>query len=486
MTMPFVLSPLWAIASGQIEKIQNVYDRRLDFYATGKHLDKEIKAALEDEIKSESSSNGFEVIDGVGFLRIEGMIIPKSDFFSMFFGGFAAIDTLTRDFTALMDMEDVHTIILDIDSPGGNAFGVQQFANLIFEARSKKNIVAVTSGMMASAAMWIGAAAHKVLITGDVTVTGSIGTVTSHTDISEAHKQMGVKVTEVAAGEFKRIPSSFEPLSEKGRAVLQNQVDHANAAFINDIAKFKGVPKSIVVNKMANRKTFIGTQGIKVGLIDGMINMDTLVSGANDNKGNGLLIKEFNNNFNNLKEVDGMTIKAQIVEMQESNPSLYNAIYEVGKMDAVTANDAEVAKVKTESYDGGFSAGKSEGIIEGKANEQSRIAGLREIATAGNTELINKYIADGTTDAPTAAVAILKLQQTSNAAELAKIKTESPDPLDTNIGTQEETDQSKKGQKQLVAEYMAEHKCSKGVAITACARAYPDAVNDFALKTVKK
>jgi hypothetical protein len=43
----------------------------------------------------------------------------------------------------------------------------------------------------------------------------------------------------------------------------------------------------------------------------------------------------------------------------------------------------------------------------------------------------------------------------------------------------DETDNGKKGLQQLVAEYMAEHKCTKGVAITACAKLYPNAKNDF-------
>jgi hypothetical protein len=31
----------------------------------------------------------------------------------------------------------------------------------------------------------------------------------------------------------------------------------------------------------------------------------------------------------------------------------------------------------------------------------------------------------------------------------------------------------------LVDDYMKEYKCSKGTAITACAKKYPNAVNDF-------
>ena len=92
---------------------------------------------------------------------------------------------------------------------------------------------------------------------------------------------------------------------------------------------------------------------------------------------------------------------------------------------------------------------------------------------------MDKFIADGTTTAPEAAVEILKAQGVSSASKLKNLETDSPNPLDVDNSEGDQGAGKKKGQKELVADYMAEHKCSKGTAITACAKAHPEAENDF-------
>jgi signal peptide peptidase SppA len=492
MTTQFTLSPLWAILPNQSEKVFQMYDRQLQFYAKPpKEMEAKFNSSI-DLLDPAISPPTFEIKDGVGVLRIEGMIIPKSDFFSIFFGGFAALDILERDFRELVGREDVHTIVLDIDSPGGDAFGVQQFANIIFEARSKKPIMAVTSGMMASAAMWIGAAAHKTFITGDVTVVGSIGTVTTHTDISELNKKIGITQTEVAAGEFKRVPSMLKPLDAQGEAVLQNQVDQVNSAFTNDMATFKNIKPS-AVKRMAEGKTFIGTQGIKIGPIDGMLTMGQLFDNIGNkestevfiNKGIYTLCSYKSNNFNFSKGGNGMTLIEQIAEMKASNIDLYNAMIEKGKLEAKSALDESLTDVKAVEHARGVEAGKVEGVEIGKAEERTRISGLTELSNAGNKDMIDKFIADGSTTAPDAAVDILKAQAKASKTKLENLESDSPNAVDADNGAEGIDDDSRKGLKALVKDYMAEHKCTKGVAITACSKLYPKAKNDF-METVKK
>ncbi len=477
MTTKFMMPPLWAILPDYTNRAIGMFDSQLNFYNKQSAEDLKTKFSCEVDINDQTLIPAtYSVSEGVGVLPIMGMIIPKSDFFSIFFGGFAALDILTRDFREMMGREDIHTIVMDIDSPGGNAFGVQQFANIIYEARNDKPIISVTSGMMASAAMWIGAAAHKVYITGDVTVVGSIGTVTTHTDISELNKKIGIVQTEIAAGEFKRVPSSLEPLSEKGRAVLKNQVEHANSAFLSDIGKFRNAKPS-AVNKMGEGRTFIGTQGIKVNLIDGIMSMDILVKNTSTKEESIMLTSEKNNNFNSFNGGPKMTLIEQIANMKTENVDLYNAMLEKGKVEAKTEYDAGLPEVLKVENAKGVEAGKIEGKEAGVVAERDRITSIRELANVGNGALIEKFIADGKTTAPEAAVEILKAQKNASAEDLAALAAQSPAPLDAE--SNEQTDNANKGLRQLVTEYVAEHKVSKGTAIVACTKLYPNAVNDY-------
>lgn len=489
-----LISPLWAILPNYANRIYGAYEKQIEFYAKqAPEAMKEKFSCNVDIDNQDMAPETFTIREGVGVLPVVGMVIPKSDFFTLFFGGFAALDILERDFRILLGREDVHTILLDIDSPGGNAFGVEQFANLIFDSRNIKTIISVTSGVMASAATWIGTAAHKTFITGEVTMTGSIGTVTTHTDISELNKRIGITQTEIAAGEFKRIPSTLAPLDEKGRKVLQDQVNQVNAAFVGDIAKFKGVaPRA--VRAMAEGKTFIGSQAIKVGLIDGLVTMGQLFENMDSkensemfiNKGIYTLCSHVSNNFNSLNGGQKMlTLIEQIAQMKTENVDLYNAMIEKGKIEAKASMEESLTDAKAVEHAKGIEVGKVEGIETGKTEERTRIESLSTLSNPACKEMVDKFIADGKTTAPEAAIEILKAQGTTNATKLANIETNSPDALNVDNSADGGGEGKKKTMKALVADYMAEHKCSKGVAITACAKAHPEAENDF-VEVVKR
>lgn len=481
-------SPFWAILPNYADKIYGTHEKQIEFHT--KQHPEWLKGGFSCNVDINDQAavpETFSVSDGVGVLPIAGMVIPKSDFFTIFFGGFAALDILERDFRILLGREDVHTIVLDIDSPGGNAFGVQQFANLVFDSRNIKSIISVTSGMMASAAMWIGAAAHKTFITGDVTVTGSIGTVTTHTDISEFNKRIGINQTEIAAGKFKRMPSSLAPLDDAGREVLQNQVNEVNAAFLNDIGKFKNIKPS-AVNKMAEGKTFIGSQAIKVGLIDGLLTMDQLLKSVSNNTEIAAFMTKTTRdiNFNSFNGGQKMTLIEQISQMKTENVDLYNAMIEKGKLESKEEFDAALPDAMAAEHAKGVEVGEATGKAKGIIAERERISSLTELLNASNKDLVEKFIADGETTAPEAAVEILKAQNKTNSDRLGNLKNNSPDALNADANDSDiNTSNGDKKLTQLVTEYMAEKNCTKGEAISACAKLYPEAENDF-IQIVKK
>ena len=124
----------------------------------------------------------------------------------------------------LLDDSACKAILFVVDSPGGEVAGTQGLAQTIFEGRKRKKMVTVVDGgMMCSAALWIGTAAHEVYTTVETTCIGSIGVVARHVDVSVAESMAGVKTTLVTSGKFKAEPSPFAPLSTDGREVLQSE-----------------------------------------------------------------------------------------------------------------------------------------------------------------------------------------------------------------------------------------------------------------------
>jgi signal peptide peptidase SppA len=262
-----ILNSPWAIAPEKYAEIRDLYEFHL--HADKSDIAAKI-AAAEAQIgrPMENQYRTLEVVDGVGILAINGLLAKRMNLMSAFSGG-TSTQLLQRDFSQAMQDPLIHSILLVIDSPGGEVGGTQEFCNQIFEARGKKPIVAVCEGAMTSAAYWIGSSADELYISSGTTQVGSIGVVAAHTDMSKAEANRGVKVTEISAGKYKRLASEHEPLSAEGRAELQNQVDQIYTVFVDDVARNRGVSSEKVLSEMAEGRIFIGQKAVDVGLVDG-------------------------------------------------------------------------------------------------------------------------------------------------------------------------------------------------------------------------
>ena len=415
--------PLWAILETELPKLEAIYQRFTNDLIAG--LEKDSNFALAGLGDSQTGlSENVTILNNIGVLRIEGVITHKANFFTMIFGG-AALDTLTVDFKKLVDNEQIDTIVLDIGSPGGTVSGVQEFANLIFEAREQKKIFAISSSIMTSGAMWIGAAAEHILISDRTVVTGSIGVLTKHVDISEREKSVGRKTTEIAAGKFKKIASIFAPLSDAGRAELQSQVDKIMDVFTGDIAKFRNVSQQEVENKMADGKVFIGDNAVKAGLVDDIITFDLLIETiSNGGIDMGLFSKK----------------EANLQNLKDDHTALYEEAVAIGADQDKKVHAENVISVKTDGYKKGLEAGAQE--------ERVRIEGIDKVTIKGQEKLAADLRADGKTTPGEAAIKMINANKEANVEGLEKIKTTSAKPVEGEI---EETIIAKKDSKDMTA-----------------------------------
>lgn len=266
-----ILTSPWAIIVDKLLEIQNIYFTHL----RGEKIDlKAIEAQLGKPL--DNQPKGYEIKDGVAILPIEGVLAKRMNLFSQISGG-TSMQLIEKDFKEALADPQVNSIILAIDSPGGTVDGTQQLASEIYKARGEKPIVAHVDGLMGSAAYWIGSASDEIYISGDTAQVGSIGVVATHVDVSKAEERMGYKTTEITAGKYKRIASEYAPLSDEGKATIQDIVDHIYSVFVGEVAKHRRVSIDTVVEKMADGRIFLGQKAIEAGLADGMSTLQDLV-----------------------------------------------------------------------------------------------------------------------------------------------------------------------------------------------------------------
>lgn len=159
----------WAIYPEQYSFILNFL---LGNISPDKALAEEMREKTKEVQKENSSIIGNT---GIAYMPIMGMISPRRTFMTNMCGGVALSD-LTREFNLALEDNDVKGIIFDVDGPGGAATGVNEFTNLVYNARGVKPVYAYVGGTAASATYWITSAADKIF--GDATARlGSVGTV---------------------------------------------------------------------------------------------------------------------------------------------------------------------------------------------------------------------------------------------------------------------------------------------------------------------
>lgn len=149
-------------------------------------------------------------------------------------------ELLTQQLRSAAHNPDISAIVLDVDSPGGSVFGVQEVGDTIQALRGTKPIIAVANAKAASGAYWIASQADELVITPSGAV-GSIGALMVHRDQSAKNERDGVKTTYVHAGKYKVEGNPDNPLDAEGQTHLQGMVDHYYSTFVRAVAKGRGV-----------------------------------------------------------------------------------------------------------------------------------------------------------------------------------------------------------------------------------------------------
>lgn len=215
----------------------------------------------------------------VAVLDINGPIYRYASMFDDI-SAISSVQRLAIEFQSLLNDDAYHTIVLLVDSPGGEIDGIHQFAEMIFNARDKKRIVAYIDGDGCSAAYWLAAAASEVFIDKTARV-GSIGVRMSMLDPRVARQGMYVIVDSEAPDK------DPDPATTDGMAELRRQIEPLAAIFRAAISTYRDLPEENI--RALRGGVRVGQEAIDAGLADNIAAfetlMDDLIVGPSSTKG---------------------------------------------------------------------------------------------------------------------------------------------------------------------------------------------------------
>ncbi|RDD34835.1 S49 family peptidase [Wolbachia endosymbiont of Cylisticus convexus] len=215
-------------------------------------------------------------IEKTAVIAIHGILTKKPGAFDDFLG-MTSYEKIQEEIEEALSNKDIETILLDIDSPGGEVNGIFDLADFIYESRVKKRIIAIANDDAYSAAYAIASSAEKVFVSRTSGV-GSIGVIASHIDQSGFDEKQGIKYTTVFAGSRKNDLNPHEPMTSESLESLQKEVDRLYEMFVQLIARNRGL--SIEKIRSTEAGLYFGERAIEIGLADGM----TILSSINKNR----------------------------------------------------------------------------------------------------------------------------------------------------------------------------------------------------------
>ncbi|MGR0624535.1 S49 family peptidase [Escherichia coli] len=216
----------------------------------------------------------YRVVNGIAVLPVTGTLVHRLGGMRPF-SGMTGYDGIVACLQQAMADSQVRGVLLDIDSPGGQAAGAFDCADMIYRLRQQKPVWALCNDTACSAAMLLASACSRRLVTQTSRI-GSIGVMMSHVIYAGHLAQAGVDITLIYAGAHKVDGNQFEALPAEVRQDMQQRIDAAHRMFAEKVAMYTGLSVDAVTGTEA--AVFEGQSGIEAGLADELINASDAIS----------------------------------------------------------------------------------------------------------------------------------------------------------------------------------------------------------------
>ena len=175
---------------------------------------------------------------------------------------------------------NVKAILLSVNTPGG---GVYETAELYNELKNSGKDVYVSMKKQATSGGYYVSMAAKKIFANTETTTGSLGVIMSFVSAQKYLNDHGIKQETIRSGEQKAIGGLLEDLPVSTRKIYQEQNKEAYDRFVKAIAQGRNMSED-EVRKLADGRTYTGTQAVENKLIDKIGTEEDLINFIKEDK----------------------------------------------------------------------------------------------------------------------------------------------------------------------------------------------------------
>jgi len=182
-------------------------------------------------------------------------------------------DKLVKFIKTADEEPSIQAILLDINSPGGSPVATDEIAQAVKSA--EKPVFAVIREVGASGAYWIASAADYVMAN-RMSVTGSIGVISSYLELTGLMEKYGVYYERLVAGQYKDIGTPFRNLTSEERVMFRKTLDSLHGFFIDEVAANRNLSDE-EAEKISSGMFYLGVEAKELKLVDALGSKDDMI-----------------------------------------------------------------------------------------------------------------------------------------------------------------------------------------------------------------
>ena len=169
---------------------------------------------------------------------------------------------------------EVKAIILEINSPGGEVSAADKIYNYLQNFRkTKRPVIALFDSMAASGGYYI-AAQTDWIVSGRLSITGSIGVIIDSYKYFDLLSKIGVQDEVYKTGEFKDLLNGARPTTLQEKELLKNMLQESYNTFVGIVSNgrisknAKLTSEYIKTSEVGDGRIFSGQEALNLGLVD--------------------------------------------------------------------------------------------------------------------------------------------------------------------------------------------------------------------------
>ncbi len=171
----------------------------------------------------------------------------------------------------------VHTVILEIKSPGGELVETDNIFRLLTQRLAGTKKITYINGMAASGGYYIALAGDEI-VAHPLSLVGNVGVIMQTFNVKGLADKIGVRVNTYKSGELKDIGNPFRDPTDREQNILKGSIMEMQQVFLRRLTERRGEK----LNKkelwqVKEGQIFSSSQAKRLGLIDRELYFDELI-----------------------------------------------------------------------------------------------------------------------------------------------------------------------------------------------------------------